>query len=1378
MRLSKGMIAVLLVCAVTVPVAAQTTVFINEIHYDNTSTDVGEAIEIAGPAGTDLSGWSLVLYNGNGGAVYNTTVLSGTIADLCGGFGVIDVTYPVNGIQNGSPDGIALVDATNSVVQFLSYEGSFTAVGGPADGLVSTDIGVSESSGTPVGYSLQLVGTGTVYENFTWQAPALNSFGACNDGQVFSSGPADPVINEFVANHTGADAFEYIEVWGDPSTDYSTLTVLEIEGDGTGAGTVDGVFPVGFTDGSGFWFSGYMSDQLENGSLTLLMVEAFSGNLGDDLDTDNDGVLDVEPWSRVVDGIAVSDGGPSDRSYANVVLAPGFDGVTYTVGGASRIPSGTDTDTVNDWMRNDYDGEGLPGFTGTPVPGEALNTPNAENEAVTVPATLVINEIDYDQPGTDTAEFVEIKNVGAAPVNLDGWTVELVNGNGGGAVVYNAIALPDVNLAPDGYFVICGNAATVYNCDLDVSPDSNLIQNGSPDAVALRQSGTLIDTVSYEGDTGAPYTEGSGSGLEDSGTTGNDFRGISRFPDGVDTNQNNFDLSARCITPGAANVADASSCAEPGPPTLVINEIDYDQPGADTAEFIELTNTGTSPVNLGSFTIELVNGSGGGAAVYNTIALPDVALAPGGYFVVCGNAANVLNCDLDVWPDSNLIQNGSPDAVALMQGSTVIDTVSYEGDTGAPYTEGSGAGLEDSGTTGNDFKSISRLPDGFDSDQNNADLAFTCITPGAANTAADFGCGAGGPVLEIFQIQGSGAHSPFDGSPVSTEDNVVTAVGPTGFYMQTPTERTDGDPMTSDGIFVYTGSPPAVATGDLVDVSGMIAEYYDLTEISGAPTVTVDGSGAVPDPVVLDATLPSGIAMDLAELEPLEGMLVAANGIATGPSDSYGNVAVVARTVRSFREPGIVYPGLPGLPVWDGNPEIFELDPNALGLPDVGMFTNQTYEATGALGFSFGHYQLQPTSLTVGPPPSLPVPARDRMPGEFTIASQNLLRLFSGDIPARAAKLSLYIRTVLKAPDILAVQEVDTLATLEALAARIAADDPAIVYTAYLVEGNDPGGIDVGFLVRDTVTVYAVTQYGKDLEFEFDGRWWTTFDRPPLVLDAEYVGAGEPFPIVVVNNHLRSLDGVDTGNEFARQKRHEQAYQLSLFLQDYQTLHPETPFVVTGDFNSFQFTDGYVDVMGQVTGDIVPSDSLLPGSDEVDPNLFNEIFTLPQEERYSFVFTGNAQAFDYMLASAAIAPAVRGVQYTRGNADSPAGLFADSGTPLRTSDHDAVVLYVLADTDFDGVPNGTDLCPNTVIPESVPTRELGTNRWALVDDDGIFDTNPPGGNGGGLDRAFSIQDTAGCSCEQIIEELHLGQGHVKFGCSTGAMETWIQQVED
>ena len=118
----------------------------NELHYDNEGTDAAEAIEVVGPAGTDLTGWSIVLYNGATGAVYNTASLTGTIADLDGtGTGVVVVNYPSNGIQNGAPDGMALVDGGGSLIEFLSYEGTFTVVGGPADGVTSTDIGAVEN---------------------------------------------------------------------------------------------------------------------------------------------------------------------------------------------------------------------------------------------------------------------------------------------------------------------------------------------------------------------------------------------------------------------------------------------------------------------------------------------------------------------------------------------------------------------------------------------------------------------------------------------------------------------------------------------------------------------------------------------------------------------------------------------------------------------------------------------------------------------------------------------------------------------------------------------------------------------------------------------------------------------------------------------------------------------------------------------------------------------------------------------------------------------------------------------------------------------------------------------------------------------------------
>jgi len=191
-----------------------------------------------------------------------------------------------------------------------------------------------------------------------------------------------PVINEFVADHVGVDTAEYIEVFGDPSANYSAFSLLQIDGDGTDAGVIDAVWAVGTTNASGYWFTGYAGAVIEDGTLTLLLVGDFTGAVGNDLDTNDDGTLDTAPWTSVRDAVAVNDGGASDRTYGAPVLGPNYDGMGATApGGASRLPNGTDTDAAADWMRNDYDLAGIPGYTGTPLWGEAYNTPNAVNQA-------------------------------------------------------------------------------------------------------------------------------------------------------------------------------------------------------------------------------------------------------------------------------------------------------------------------------------------------------------------------------------------------------------------------------------------------------------------------------------------------------------------------------------------------------------------------------------------------------------------------------------------------------------------------------------------------------------------------------------------------------------------------------------------------------------------------------------------------------------------------------------------------------------------------------------------------------------------------------------------------------------------------------------
>lgn len=180
-----------------------------------------------------------------------------------------------------------------------------------------------------------------------------------------------------------------------------------------------------------------------------------------------------------------------------------------------------------------------------------------------VNAQLVINEIDYDQPGVDDAEFIELYNAGSAGVNLGDYMVKLFNGNVTSNVFYDSIQLPAQTLNAGDYFVI--GMTGVHNVDLVYGGS---VQNGSPDAVILYQNstGSNVDIVSYEGDCIAPYLEGSGVPLAQSDTLQSDsiagaYLSIARFPDGTDTNNNSADFNRVCATPGTANVNTNTGCA-------------------------------------------------------------------------------------------------------------------------------------------------------------------------------------------------------------------------------------------------------------------------------------------------------------------------------------------------------------------------------------------------------------------------------------------------------------------------------------------------------------------------------------------------------------------------------------------------------------------------------------------------------------------------------------------------------------------------------------------------------------------------------------------------------------------------------------------------
>jgi hypothetical protein len=189
--------------------------------------------------------------------------------------------------------------------------------------------------------------------------------------------------------------------------------------------------------------------------------------------------------------------------------------------------------------------------------------------ATTCQAQLVINELDYDQPSTDVAEFLEIKNAGNVPFDLQNLTVLMVNGSNGGAAIYqNITSTAWPTLAPGEYFVICGNAANTVNCDHVGPVATNLIQNGVPDAIALVNNATsdTMDVLSYGGAVPG-YSEGIPTTALDVNMV--DGRSLSRWPDGSDTDDNDTDFRLGCSTPGEPNNVDPVNCDIPS----VVNEV-------------------------------------------------------------------------------------------------------------------------------------------------------------------------------------------------------------------------------------------------------------------------------------------------------------------------------------------------------------------------------------------------------------------------------------------------------------------------------------------------------------------------------------------------------------------------------------------------------------------------------------------------------------------------------------------------------------------------------------------------------------------------------------------------------------------------------------
>jgi predicted extracellular nuclease len=317
--------------------------------------------------------------------------------------------------------------------------------------------------------------------------------------------------------------------------------------------------------------------------------------------------------------------------------------------------------------------------------------------------------------------------------------------------------------------------------------------------------------------------------------------------------------------------------------SLIINEIDYDQPGGDTAEFLELRNVGSSPLDLSEFTVELVNGTGGGASVYQTIGLTGT-LAAGGYYVICANAANTANCDLDHDTNTDLIQNGAPDAAAVRRGTTLVDTVSYEGNTGAPYTEGSGVGLVDNAANANE--GISRCPDGTDTDQNNVDFV---LRPGTAGMANNCPGSDAAPAVDSTTPANGASNVALDANIAIDFTESVTVTG--SWFTISCTSSGEHTAAVTGGPTSFTLDPDAdFASGESCTTTVLAAQVSDVDTDDPPDHMAADHvfsfttEGFVAPPIIineLDSDTPGTDVLEFVELydggagnTPLDGLVV------------------------------------------------------------------------------------------------------------------------------------------------------------------------------------------------------------------------------------------------------------------------------------------------------------------------------------------------------------------------------------------------------------------------------------------------------------------------------------------------------------------------
>jgi predicted extracellular nuclease len=554
----------------------------------------------------------------------------------------------------------------------------------------------------------------------------------------------------------------------------------------------------------------------------------------------------------------------------------------------------------------------------------------------------------------------------------------------------------------------------------------------------------------------------------------------------------------------------------------------------------------------------------------------------------------------------------------------------------------------------------------------------------------------------ICEIQGGYWSSPFDGKTVTLRGVVTLDLDETsrrGFFLQQ--EGCDSNSATSDGLFVYLGQAmDVVRTGDLVEVRGLVQEYYAMTEVSALPGEVAILSRDNPLPLAVVLNPPFANDLSSSYFESLEGMRVELpDALVVGPT-SASDESFVVRADLGFQR---VFRDDPA-----GTGEIVCVDDGGLAeiAPEVKV-GDRVEGLVGVIDYSLGLYRLQLSASPSVYPALTGREAVSPLASSLDVvraASFNLADLFdtfddplkddtllsAAEYRRRLAKRALAVHQSLGEPDLIAVQEVENEMVLKDLLARPEIESQ---YDFVWVDSADSRGIDLALLYRpdrfalldyqayqgcttlldglgpdgnrDMSAPYNAPTCDSDGDGSLEGN--RLFSRPPLAVRLALSQEGdEPLEITVLVNHWKSKIEDTSYAEYTLPRRMKQAQFTAGIVEQLQALHPGASMLLLGDLNDY--SDSSPLAVMQAAG-------LRDLTSRITPS-----------QRYTYVHQGVSQVLDYALLDLRPPLGVSTIEPVHINADYPYVFSGVADVVYRSSDHDPLLLELRVFSHFDYLP--------------------------------------------------------------------------------------------